>query len=292
MINSIDKYKQAGRIARRALREIGGLVRANAKVLDICERIESIIIEGGGKPAFPCNVCINDVAAHYTSPPNDDATIPPRSVVKVDLGVHVEGCIVDTARTVALDPSFAEQVKVAEGALTSGIEEVRDGVSISSVSRAIQGHIEEAGYKPIWNLTGHKIDRYVLHTGKSIPNVVRHSAGKLRSGEIYAIEPFVTEIHGKGEVTHTGEAYIFRFDKARSTKNREERELADWIRNNFRGLPFTKRWLPPDRRDALPGLLSRKIIRPYPVLIEAGGGKVTQAEQTIVVTKDGCLVLT
>ena len=54
-------------------------------VIDVCEKTEGLIRAKGGKPAFPCNVSINEVAAHYTSPPGDTLRIPEGSTVKVDL---------------------------------------------------------------------------------------------------------------------------------------------------------------------------------------------------------------
>lgn len=292
MVDPLSLYEQAGEIAKKIRKRIETLVRSKAKIIAICEGVESMILKNGGKPAFPCNVCVDSVAAHYTSPPDDTTTIRPGSVVKVDFGVHVEGYIVDTATTVALDPTCDEYVKVAEEALLKGIEKVRAGVRISEVSRAIQNCIEGSGFKPIWNLTGHKMGRYVLHTGKSIPNVVGRSDEKLTAGEVYAIEPFVTGIDKKGEVVGSDKAFIFRIYKARSPKSQEGKRLLKWIKSNFRVLPFAERWIPKALRPTLAELRSLKIVGHYPVLVETTSGIVAQAEHSIMVTENGSIVLT
>lgn len=291
-MGTIDAYRRAGEIAREARGRAGRIVREGMRVIELCERVESLIAEMGGEPAFPCNVCINHVAAHYTSPPGDELTIPPRSVVKVDIGVHTDGYIVDTAVTVALDPIYRDMVRVAEGALERGVEAVKANAPISAVSKAIQDYIETRGYKPIWNLTGHKIGRYSLHTEKTIPNVVGRHGGRLREGEVYALEPFITEVTNKGEVIGTGETYIFRFSKAYSAGSRRAKELLSWIRRRYRGLPFALRWIPRGYRPCFAELVSSKAVGAYPVLVEMSDGIVAQAEHTIVVTEGGCVVLT
>ena len=86
-------------------------------VMDICEEVEMKICELGGGPAFPCNVGINEVAAHYTSPWNDKTTIPDNSLVKIDFGVEVDGCITDTPITLSLNPAYDSMVVAAETAL-------------------------------------------------------------------------------------------------------------------------------------------------------------------------------
>lgn len=285
-------HKRAGEIAREVRKRAETIVHENMRVIELCEKMESLIVELGGRPVFPCNVCIDDVAAHYTSPPNDRLVIPPDSLVKVDIGVHIDGYIVDTAVTVALDPRFADMVRVAEKALQEGIRRIRAGVQIPTVSKAIQDCIELNGYKPIWNLTGHKIERYCLHTGKSIPNVVGQRVDELKAGEIYALEPFITETTSKGEVVETEETYIFRFSKSCSSKSREMKKLLDWIRGEFKGLPFALRWVPQRYRPTFQELVSSKAIKAYQVLVEASNGVVAQAEHTVMVTKNGCVVLT
>jgi len=266
-------------------------------IIDICEKTESLIRKRGGKPAFPCNVSVNEVAAHYTSSPGDKRTIPANSVVKVDIGAHVDGYIADTAVTVCFNSEYDILVRTAHEALETGIKMLRPGLPISSFGSVMEKTIETRGCKPVSNLTGHQLGRYLVHTGKSLPNVSHQSIAKVNIGEIYAIEPFVTVAKALGRIEHVREAHIFRFLKHKSLKNEYARHLLDYIFKNFQTLPFTERWLqkivPLDRyKTAFTELLSSKALMSYPVFVEASGKPVAQAEHTVVVTKDGCQVLT
>jgi len=266
-------------------------------IIDICEKTESLIREKGGKPAFPCNVSVNEVAAHYTSPLGDKRTIPANSVVKVDIGVHIDGYIADTAVTICFNSEYDILVRTAQEALETGIKTLRPGLPISRFGSVIEKTIKTRGCKPVSNLTGHQLGRYLVHTGKSLPNISHLSLAKVIVGEIYAIEPFVTVAEAAGRIEHSREAHIFRFLKHKSLKSEHARQLLDYIFKNFQTLPFTERWLqeivPPDRyKAAFSELLSSKALMSYPVFVEASGKPVAQAEHTVLVTRDGCRVLT
>lgn len=294
---TLQKYQHAGKIAAEVREYMKRTVSEGMPIIDVCETAESLIREKGGKPAFPCNVSIDEVAAHYTSPPNDKRTIPENSLVKVDIGVHVDGYIADTAVTVCFNSEYDMMVRTAEEALETGIKLLRPGLSISRFGSIIEKTIETRGYKPVSNLTGHQLGRYLVHAGKSLPNIMHFSMARVNAGEIYAIEPFVTVAEAAGRIEYGKEAHIFRFLKHKSLKNEYARQLLDYIFKNFQTLPFTERWLqkiaPPDHyKTAFKELLSSKALMSYPVFIEASSKPVAQAEHTVLVTKDGCQVLT
>jgi len=293
----LQKYQRAGKIAAEVREHMRRKVSENMPIIDICEKTESLIREKGAKPAFPCNVSINEVAAHYTSSPEDKQTVPENSVVKVDIGVHLDGYIGDTAVTVCFNPEYDILVQTAEEALETGIKTLRPELSISRFGSTIQKAIEVRGCKPVSNLTGHQLGRYLIHTGKPLPNVSHPSLARVSVGEIYAIEPFVTVAQAAGRIEYGREVHIFRFLKHKSLKSEYARRLLDYIFKNFRTLPFTERWLqevvPPNHYGAaFRELLSSKALMSYPIFVEASGKPVAQAEHTVLVTKDGCVVLT
>jgi len=294
---ALQKYKRAGKIAAEVREYMRRTVSEGMPIIDVCEKTESLIREKGGKPAFPCNVSVNEVAAHYTSSPGDKRAIPANSVVKVDIGVHVDGYIADTAVTVCFNSEYDILVRTAEEALETGVKIIRPGLPISRFGSVIEKTIKTRGCKPVSNLTGHQLGRYLIHTGKSLPNISHLSMAKVNVGEIYAIEPFVTVAEAAGRIEYGREAHIFRFLKHKSLKNEYARQLLDYIFKNFQTLPFTERWLqkivPSDRyRAAFTELLSSKALMSYPIFVEASGKPVAQAEHTVLVTKDGCQVLT
>jgi methionyl aminopeptidase len=294
---AIEKFKVSGRILREAREEIKAFVREGMKIIEVCEKAEELVRSKGGKPAFPCNVSINEVAAHYTSPPGDEKLIPEGSVVKVDLGAHVDGYVTDTAVTVCFNREYDDMVETAQRALKAGLENVKPGVSASKIGTIIENTVKSRGFKPISNLTGHQVGRYLVHTGTSIPNVSQLSLTRLKLGNVYAIEPFVTLPEAAGRVEDGEEATIFRYVKSRSLKNSFAKQLARYIEENFHTLPFTERWLQTvvpeaNYKDAFRELLSSKVVTYYPVFVEASRRTVAQAEHTVMLVEDGCLVLT
>ncbi|MFP3985809.1 MAG: type II methionyl aminopeptidase [Candidatus Bathyarchaeia archaeon] len=293
----LEKYRNAGQIAKEVREEMKRFVREGQSIHEVCEKAEGLICEKDARPAFPCNVSVNEIAAHFTSPPNDDRAIPPRSLVKVDVGVHLEGYIADTAVTICFNPEYENLVSTAEEALKVAVDTIRDGISTSQLGSAIQKTIETYGCKPISNLTGHKIGRYLIHTGKSIPNVSHLVGSKLKDGEVIAIEPFVTVANAAGKVKDCEEATIFRFVKRKSLKNSHAKRLLSFIENNFKTLPFSERWLmgvvPKEHHlVAFHEVVNSKCLAAYPVFVEASGNPVAQAEHTVLVMKNRCEVLT
>ena len=136
-------------ILRETREEMRSYVKENMLVIDVCEKVEGLIRAKGGKPAFPCNVSINEVAAHYTSPPNDTSRIPEGSTVKVDLGVHVDGYVTDTAFTACFNPEGRSMVNTAELALKTAIENIHGDMALGKIGSLIETTIKNRGFKPI-----------------------------------------------------------------------------------------------------------------------------------------------
>ncbi|RLE64592.1 MAG: type II methionyl aminopeptidase [Thermoprotei archaeon] len=278
-------YKRAGEIAHRALKLALDLVEPEEPVLDLCQRIEEFILNNGGKPAFPVNVSINQVAAHYTATIDDDLLIPKKGIVKVDVGVQVDGYIADTAISIPLDSLQDDLVEAAYRALLAAINVTKPGESLSFIGATIEKTIKAFGLKPIRNLSGHKIDRYTLHAGKSIPNI-RAGWGTVKKGEVFAIEPFTT--NGAGVVEEGVTVTIFRLRSVKRIRKRSDlNALVEKLWTRYRGLPFAKRWLlefipKEDIENTLYELSRHKLIDSYPILIEQGGGLVAQMEDTVI----------
>jgi methionyl aminopeptidase len=293
----LQKYRRAGKIAAEVREQVKQLVHEGMLIIDVCEKTESLIREKGEKPAFPCNVSVNEVAAHYTSSLGDKRTIPAHSIVKIDIGVHVDGFIADTAVSVCFNPEYDILVRTAEEALETAIKLLRPGLPISRFGSVVEKAIATRGCKVVSNLQGHQLGRYLVHTGKSLPNISHLTLTKVIVGEIYAVEPFVTVNEAAGRITYGKEAHIFRFLKNKTLKNNYSKKLLDYIFKNFQTLPFTERWLqkvvPSDNyKAAFAELLASKALMSYPVYIEASGKPVAQAEHTVLVIRDGCEVLT
>ncbi|MCW3985067.1 MAG: type II methionyl aminopeptidase [Candidatus Bathyarchaeota archaeon] len=292
-----EKYEDAGKIAREVRERMRRFVRVGMPIIEVCEKAEGLIREKGGQLAFPCNVSINEIAAHYTSPPNDKSTIPPNSLVKVDIGAHLDGYIADTAVTICFNPEHENLMRAAQEALKVGVKTIYAGISTSKLGSAIQKTIKAYGCKPVSNLTGHQIGRYLIHTGKSLPNVAHIIGSKIREGEVVALEPFVTVANAAGKVKDGDETTIFRFVKRKPLQKAHAKRLLSYIEANFMTLPFSERWLnsvvPQENYvAAFQELLRSRCLTSYPIFIEASRKPVAQAEHTVLVVKNGCIVLT
>jgi len=293
----LENYQRAGEIAAKIREEMKRVTREGMQIIEICEKVEKMIKKMGGRPAFPCNVSVNEIAAHYTSPPSDEKKIPEDAIVKIDIGVHVDGYIADTATTVCFNPEYEDMVRTAEEALETAIKVIHPGLLTSQFGSEIQKVIESHGFKPVSNLTGHQIGRYMIHVGKSLPNISHSSINKIRVGEVYAVEPFVTLKDAAGRVENSPETYIFRFVKHKSLKQSETKRLLKFIETSFKTLPFAERWLKEygfsqQYKYAFSGLLSSRCLMAYPVFIEASRKYVAQAEHTVYIEKDEAIVLT
>ena len=291
-----DALRAAGRIAAKVRDTTIAEIKPGMKVVDICDLVVGRVEEQGGKMAFPCNVDIDNVAAHYCAPINDKTVIPERSLVKLDVGVHVDGYIADTAKTVCFDPNLNYLVEAAEAGLSAAINTIRPGIRASEVGAAIEDAIKSHGAKPISNLTGHKLARYVVHAGHSIPNVNGLDFHTLHEGDVYAVEPFAVPAIADGKVIDGPPSNIYRFQKKRSLQGTSKKMLK-YIQDEYRTLPFASRWVirkfnTPEGRSAFQELLKTKCVMSYPQLLEKTHAKVAQAEHSVIVTEDGCEVTT
>ncbi len=296
-IEEIESYVKAGGIASEVRKKAMRIVEVGVPVIEICDKIEQEILDRGGDLAFPCNVCIDDVAAHYSSPPKDNTVIPPSSIVKIDLGVHIDGCIADTAISVCFDAIYEPLIQASDEALQNALMMLRPSVSTLDIGKTIQETIERWGFKPIWNLTGHQVGKYNLHMGKTIPNVPRFDRETLEEGDVCAIEPFSTLNSGAGEVIGRRDSHIYKLNRMRPPKRDEDKQLFTLISEKYRTLPFSERWLYKHKQDpkffqAFKNLIRTRRIMGYPVLVERTGKPVSQAEHTAIITEKGCIITT
>lgn len=286
----VNDFFEAGKIARKIREEIRKVVKEGEKLLEIAEYIENRIKDEGGIPAFPCNIGINEIAAHYSPFPNDSSIIPPYSIVKIDIGVHVNGCIADTALTISLNPEYDPLVLAVNAALEEALKIIKAGITVSFIGEVVSSSIKKYGFKPISNLTGHEIDRYKLHAGVSIPNVPTREKNVLKENHIYAIEPFATFPKAAGEVFSGKEVTIYKLKENFIIKE----DFIKKIKEKVGFLPYSLRWFKlTDIEEKIHQKLFKKgMILGYPILIEKSGYPVAQAEHTILVLKDGCKILT
>ena len=277
-----DNYEKAGKIARDVLEYGKALIKKDASLLEVTNKIEAKIFELGAKPAFPVQISMDDIAAHYCAPP-DDNTIFTNQVVSLDVGVHVDGFIGDNACTIDLSQSNKELVEASRKALDNAIKITQIGTTLSEIGKTIQETIESYGFKPVRNLSGHGLDEYNIHSFPTVPNYDTEDDTKLEKGQIIAIEPFATK--GVGLIHEKGLPNVFSIDEIKPVRVPFVRQILNKI-EEYEGLPFTKRWLGsslPKVNLALSQFKKLKILKEYPPLVEKSNEIVSQAEHTLLV---------
>jgi len=293
----INDYINAGKIASEVRENARKKYHVGATLFEICESIEKEIEQKGGKCAFPVNTSLNEIAAHYTAEPNDNKVVKDTDLLKIDLGVQINGYIADTAVTVCYDPKYDYLVQAAESALREAISIIRVGTKSSDVGKIIEITVKQMGGTPIANLSGHSLEQYTIHAGKSVPNIWSIGSFLFQSTEAYACEPFVTTPEGLGFVREGKVRNIFSLATRKKTKDDAANKLLDFIWQKFNMLPFALRWLIPEydektARKLLDTLIQNKTVRSYPILVDANNQQVAQAEHTFIPQEKGVTVTT
>jgi len=282
-----EKILKAGVIGKQVREWIKPQIKKGLPLLEIAEKIEDKIIELGGKPAFPTNLSINEIAAHF-SPSYDDKTLA-EGLLKVDIGVHIDGWIADFAFSIDLenDSENKKLIEASEKALREAIKKVKTGSSLGQIGEAIQEAIEDYKFSPIINLTGHQMDEYELHAGTYILNIKTAKTEKLSKG-LYAIEPFAT--NGSGKIYEGKPSGIYQLVNDRNIRSPQAREVLDFIVEEYQTLPFCTRWLVKKFGTkvlfSIKQLEDNENINQYPQLIEVSKGKVAQSENTVLIDEE------
>ncbi len=284
----IDKILKAGKIAQELRKYAREIAVKNRSLFEIATLIDDKITELGAKPAFPVNLSINEIAAHYTPSYGDSGVA--HGLLKIDIGISVDGYIADTAFSVDLDNDETNKklIEAAEDAVKVSVFEFGIGKELTSIGGKISEAISKHGFTSIANLSGHSIERFVVHAGWTVPNYDSGQTDVLEEG-LYATEPFAT--NGNGRVRDGGRSGIYRIDGEGAVRDKFAREVLTWIMDEYKTLPFASRWV--YKKFGARGSLAMRqleqagVLYQYPQLIEVSGGKVAQAEHTVLLLEDG-----
>ena len=290
--DELEKLKKAGAISAQALRIGMDMVAENVKLFDVAEEVENYIRKHGAKPAFPCNLSINEVAAHYTPSPNDRMRFEIGDVVKVDCGAHIDGFVGDTAGTVEVATrSFKAMIESSVRARDTVAEFIGEGCPLNEVGRAVEASMQRDGFKPIRNLTGHEIKPYNLHAGLSVPSYNDGKTTPIQKGMVLAIEPFAT--NGAGMIDSGKLGNIYKIARERPIADPILNEFFKEIYEDFRTFPFCDRWCRhPKAGQMLNKLVRHGIVTAYAQMVEVKKGCVTQAEHTFYIEGKNAIITT
>jgi len=195
----IEMMRQACRLASDVLEEVSGMVRPGISTGEVDAAAGELIVNAGAKSAFkgyrgfPGNICIslNEEVVHGIGGPRK---IQYGDIVKLDIGVVLNGWVGDTATTVpvgAVDAATQRLLTVTEQTLYKAIPYATDGRRLGDLCSAIEDEVVAHGYTVVREFVGHGVGRN-LHEEPQVPNYGRRGSGpKLKAGMTIAIEPMV-----------------------------------------------------------------------------------------------------
>lgn len=311
--DSITKAANAHRIVRRNIQQ---KLQPNMKVIDICNTIENDIVrllgnDDKGGVAFPTGLSINNVVAHDTANVDDQRIIKIDDVIKIDIGTHVNGMIIDSAFTVSFNPKYEQILNASKDATETGIKLTGIDVHNYEISTAIKETIESYEYEdnnkimPIYavrGLGGHNIKPYQIHGGELIMNVPletnEYRSVRLNEG-YYAIETFAST--GTGNIFQSKTKQSNHYMALPGIRNMKYNgklktisNVFNWIKYN-RGiqsssLAFCPRWIDLKGVQLSLNELARKTpqyITELPVLEDIDKSYCAQYEHTIFINENG-----
>jgi len=289
----LQDYKQAGEIAKQVTAYAKELIKPDMTLLEIAQKIHKKIQELGAEQAFPVNLSINEIAAHY-HPTLEDET-KAQGLLKVDMGIHINGFIADTAFSIDLTPDnqYKELIKASEQALDNALILLNKNPTLHQIGETIQETIEEKGFSPIVNLSGHELAQHKVHAGITIPNYANNNNNKIQEGA-YAIEPFATT--GQGKIYEGPASNIYAIVNHKNTRSPIARKILDYVWEKYQTLPFSLREIQekfgPMSRLGIKELEQAGILHNFPQLIETSHKPVSQAEHSFIKTPKGIIVTT
>ncbi|MFW9990049.1 MAG: type II methionyl aminopeptidase [Candidatus Odinarchaeota archaeon] len=299
--NFIQNYIKAGKGVIAAKKLARKLTKPGISFLEIANKCETEILKNGCGLSFPINISLNEIAAHYSPPIDDQTIVPEKGLLKIDVGSHFNGYIADSAFTINIDedPKLQNYIDAAKEALEAAIQLFKPGVKLYELGEAIAEKIINRGLRPITNLGGHELKQFELHAGPFIPNYKDPLHNQvIEPGDAYACEPFATS--GVGKVENGKEAYIYRFVK-KVKKNMSYEHLAymNKMEKSFDHLPFSPRWIKSNNlipkniiQRTLETFLGKKILDKYQILLEKSREPVAQEEHTIILDLEGNRIVT
>lgn len=323
--DDIDKnFRKASVVHKIVRNEIQKKLIHDTKIKDLVEYTENRIISLLGYDrntyfkqktpsgiAFPVGISINDTIAHNSALLKDERKIEEGDVVKFDFGVHVEGCIIDSAFTHIVgateDDPYNELLNASKDATYSAIAMSGPDARLYELSEVIEEIIKSYEVQvdyglgtldivPVKGIGGHNILPYKIHGGKlilSVPDEEIQGNLKMESGEIYAIETYATT--GSGIMTQEKDLDLcshYMVNSECKSKQFLKKNNAYKSVVNRNGLPFTLSWCDRSHKKYskdLANALTMGDITAYPVLKDSDpNSHVSQFEHTIRI-RDSCV---
>tara|TARA_B100000795_G_C22801801_1_gene442346 strand:+ start:3101 stop:4114 length:1014 start_codon:yes stop_codon:yes gene_type:complete len=315
---TLENFKQAATIHKKVKNDIQEMINSkkvlNMKYFDIANHIEGLIkthsnFDKNNKfksgIGFPIGLSINECAAHWTPNPGEDRIWKQQDLVKIDYGVHVNGCIIDSAFTTSLSNDYNQLIEISKKSTQLAIDNCGVDAVLGDIGEIVEEYIESqeveirgkiCPLKSTKDLTGHLIFPYLIHGPKSIPNFKIKYPVRMEENEFYAVETFPTTGNGRTNMDLECSHYMINSDRIVKNLDKEEKlpkrenYLFKKLKETRQTLPFCRKWLKNEGikgyQIPLKNLVQMGIVNSYPPLMSQKDTFVAQHEHTIFIGKD------
>lgn len=310
----VTKYKNAAEIANKALAAVIPLAIPGAKIVDLCEKGDNLITELSGNVfknakkkiergvAFPTCISVNSTVCHFSPLQGDETVLAEGDMVKIDLGVHIDGFIAVVAHTLVLHAPdapitgrAADVLAAANTAAEVAIRLVRPGKKNKEVTEALQKVAAAYDCKVVEGVLSHQMKQFVIDANKVVLSVsnteTRVDEFEFEENEVYSIDVVMSTGEGKPRLLDERETSVYKraIDRSYSLKMKASRAIFSEINTKFAVMPFTARSLE-EKRGARLGLVecvNHELLQPYPVLHEKPGDLVAHFKFTVLLMPNG-----
>ncbi|CAL8339083.1 unnamed protein product [Merluccius merluccius] len=312
----VTKYKMGGDIANQALLLVVGAAQAGVSVLGLCEKGDAYMVAETGKVfkkekdmkkgiAFPTSVSVNNCVCHFSPLKSDpDYTLKDGDLVKIDLGVHVDGFIANVAHSFVVGASKekpitgrkADVIKAAHLCAEAALRLVKPGSQNTNVTEAWNKIAQSFKCSPIEGMLSHQLKQHVIDGEKTIiqnPSDQQrkdHEKAEFEVHEVYAVDVLIST--GEGKAKDGGQrTTIYKRDpnKQYGLKMKTSRMFFSEVERRFDAMPFTLRALEDEAKARL-GVVEcakHELLQPFSVLNEKEGEFVAQFKFTVMLMANG-----
>lgn len=318
----VTKHKAAAEICNKSISAVIDAAKPGAKIVDLCQLGDDVIarelvkcfkgkkIEKG--VAFPTSISPNNTVGHVSPLADDTTVLKEGDLVKVDLGVHIDGWIATQAQTILVQSDAAAPITgraadvmaAARTAFEAALRLMKPGKKVADVAGPLQQIVEAYGCNLVEGVLSHQMKQFVIDGNKCVLNKPtpehRVEDAEFLENEVYAIDIVVSTGEGKVRVLDEKETTVYKraLDVEYQLKLKASRAAFSEINRRFPTMPFTLRALY-DEKDAkskdlqkqlklgLVECLSHSLLHPYPVLHEKPGELVAQVKGTVLLMSTG-----
>jgi len=309
----VTKYRTAGDIANKVLAAIMEACKPEARAVDLCNLGDGLITEMTGKiynnkkdgkkvekgVAFPTCISVNNCVGHYSPLLSEDKTVlADGDMVKIDLGVHVDGYVAVVAHTYLLgsekvDGRKADVVMAAWTAAEVAQRMLKDGAKNGEITKAIAAVAESYKCTPVEGVLSHQMKKHVIDANKTIINKATTDQqvpdAVIDKNDVFAIDVVMSTGEGKPRQLDNRTTVFKRNVEAKySLKMKASRQFFSEVNSRFPTMPFTLRagdekvW-----RMGVVECVKHDLFIEYPVLYEKPEEFVAQYKFTALLLPSG-----